>query len=219
MLQGSEEDLFTTTRSFCFHRNDSRHSICHTVYLTSQPKAEDSMVINWNVVPAEIGSLIDNHRKGHCSYNSRRKIIMLKWIVFSQLSLCLEAHTVKHNRKQIRFCRIFSWLGLTERQKEKKSCFDQNSSGWKKLCSALDPNPKMQKFCNTLDWLGRTNREMNENSPFFFTSIQAGEQKVLKMLIHKAVHLTCASFALIKRHELVKLPSTWEEKLLSFFFF
>lgn len=54
---------------------------------------------------------------------------------------------------------------------------------------------------------------------FFFTSIQAGEQKVLKMLIHKAVHLTCASFALIKRHELVKLPSTWEEKLLFFFLF
>lgn len=111
ILQWSGEELFRTTRSFCFHRNDSRHSICHTVYLTSEPKGEDSMVINWNVVPAEIGSLIDNHRKGHCSYNSRRKIIMLKWIVFSQLSLCLEAHSVKQNRKQIKFCRIFSWLG------------------------------------------------------------------------------------------------------------
>ena len=75
------------------------------------PKGEDSTVINWIVVPAEIGSLIDNHRKGHCSYNSGRKIIMLKWIVFSQLSLCLGARTVKRNRKQIKFCRIFSWLG------------------------------------------------------------------------------------------------------------
>lgn len=99
ILQESEEELLRTTRSLCFHRNDS---ICHTVYLTSQPKGEDSMVINWIVVPAEIGSLIDNHRKGHCSSNSGRKIIMLKWIVFSQLSLCLEAHTVKQNRKQIK---------------------------------------------------------------------------------------------------------------------
>lgn len=37
-FRGSEEELFRTTRSLCFHRNDSPHSICHTVYLTSQPE-------------------------------------------------------------------------------------------------------------------------------------------------------------------------------------
>lgn len=109
-FRGREEEPFRTTRSLCFHRNDSRHSVCHTVYLPSQSKGEDSTVINWIVAPAEIGGLIDNHRKGHCSYNSRRKIIILKWIVFSQ-SLYLEACTVKQNRKQIQFCRRFSWLG------------------------------------------------------------------------------------------------------------
>lgn len=143
-----------TTRSLCFHRNDS---ICHTVYLTSQPKGEDSTVINGIVAPAEIGSLIDNHREGHCSSNSGRKIIMLKWIVFSQLSLCLEAHTVKQNRKQIKILQDILLAWLDRENKKKESCFDQDSSGLMKQGFRLDP--KMQKFCNTLDWLSWTDRK------------------------------------------------------------
>lgn len=94
-LHGAVQELLRTLRFLRFHWNDSRHN----VYLTSQPKRWNSTVINWIVVPAEIGSLIDNHRKGHCCYNSGRKIIMLKWIVFSQLSCCLEAHAAKQNTK------------------------------------------------------------------------------------------------------------------------
>lgn len=111
ILQGSEEELFRTTRSLCYHRNNSRPTLWHTVYLVHLRKGEDSTVINWIVMPTEIERLIDNHRKkGHCGCNSGRKIIMLKWIVFSQLSLCLEAQTTKQIRKQ-KFSRLFSWLG------------------------------------------------------------------------------------------------------------
>lgn len=99
---------------------------------------------------------------------------MLKWIVFSQLSLCLEAHTVKQNtEKQIQFLQdvLLAWLDRQNKEQKKKKennkgCFDQNSSGLMKQCSTADPNPKMQKFCNTLHWLGETDRERNENSHF-----------------------------------------------------
>lgn len=50
---------------------------------------------------------------------------------------------------------------------------------------------------------------------FFLPAFKQANKIVLKMLIHKAVRLTCASFALIKQHELVKLPSTWDEKLFN----
>lgn len=54
---------------------------------------------------------------------------MLKWIVFSQPSLGLEAPTVKQHGKQMGekkniitiICRIFSWLGETGEEGGKES--------------------------------------------------------------------------------------------------
>lgn len=48
---------------------------------------------------------------------------MLKWIVFSQLSLCLEAHTVKQNtEKQIKFLQdvLLAWLDRQNKEQKKK---------------------------------------------------------------------------------------------------
>lgn len=71
------------------------------------------------MVAAEIDSLIDNHRKEHWACNSGGKIIIFKWIVFSQLSLCLGAGTVKRNRTQIKCCERF-WLDRTRGEKEEE---------------------------------------------------------------------------------------------------
>lgn len=162
---------------------------------------EDSTVINWIVVPAEIGGLIDNHRKGHCSYNSGRKIIMLKWIVFSQLSLCLEEHTVEQSWKQIKFLRIL--VRQTQRMKgeEKNKKKQKQELFWPESEWVNETLPlrkililKMQKKKKISAWRGETDRERNENS-HFYPAFKRANKIVLKMLIHKAARLTCASFA------------------------
>lgn len=85
-----------------------------------------------------------------------------------------------------------------------------------KQCSTRDPNPRIVKILQHtwLAWLDRQRKEWKQ-SFFFLPAFKQSNKTVLKMLIHKAVHLTCASFALIKQHELVKLPSTCDEKLFN----
>lgn len=116
-------------------RRDRCVSIEMTAYVTlfvwwlRPPKRRAARLLLTELSRRRISDAIDNHAEGRGGSDSGRKIIMLKWIVFSQPSLRLEAPTVKQNRKQMGekkkiitiICRIFSWLGETGEEWGKES--------------------------------------------------------------------------------------------------
>lgn len=116
-------------------RRDRCVSIEMTAYVTLSvwrlrpPKRRAARRLLTELSRRQIGDAIDNHAEGRGSSDSGRKIIMLKWIVFSQPSLRLEAPTVKQHGKQMGekkkiitiICRIFSWLGETGEEEGKES--------------------------------------------------------------------------------------------------